>query len=165
MGHEDPEREAQGSCKARQIDMHRLPLIRSQSCSDQWNQFVEQNTGINSKTMKTISTIILVVLIFLAVSSGLTKILLMQQDVDFFGKYGFSNPILIAYGLVQLLGGTLLVFTRTRFVGAAIVAVTFLISLVVLQMEGNTPVSIVTLFATLLLGVVMKQSWKPPSVS
>lgn len=111
--------------------------------------------------MKTVSTIILVVLILLAVSSGSTKVALMQQDVDFFGKYGFSNLILIAYGLVQVIGGVLMVFKRTRFVGAAIVAITFLISLAVLLMEGNLPISIVTIVAILLLGVTMKQSWKP----
>ena len=111
--------------------------------------------------MKTVSTIILAVLILLAVSSGITKILLMQQDVEFFGKYGFSNPILVVYGLVQLIGGLLLVFKRTRFFGAAIVAITFLISLVVILMEGNIPVGIATVIATLLLGVVMKQSWQP----
>jgi hypothetical protein len=111
--------------------------------------------------MKAVSTIILAILILLAVSSGITKILLMQQDVNFFGKYGFSNPILIAYGLVQLIGGLLLLFTITRFVGATIVAITFLISLVMLLMEGNIPVSIATVIATLLLGVIMKQSWQP----
>lgn len=111
--------------------------------------------------MKTFSTIILAVLILLAVSSGITKILLMQQDVEFFGKYGFSDPILVGYGLVQLIGGLLLVFKRTRFVGAVIVAITFLISLVVILMEGNIPVGIATVIATLLLGVVMKQSWQP----
>ena len=111
--------------------------------------------------MKTVSIIILAILTLLAVLSGITKILLMQQDVDFFGKYGFSSPTLIAFGLVQLLGGLLLVFTKTRFVGAAIVAVTFLVSLAMLLMDGNIPASIITLVATLLLGVVMKQSWRP----
>jgi hypothetical protein len=111
--------------------------------------------------MKAVSTIILAILILLAVSSGITKILLMQQDVDFFGKFGFSDPILIGYGLAQLFGGLLLVFTKTRFVGAAIVAVTFLVSLALLLIEGNIPVSIITMVATLLLGVVMKQSWRP----
>jgi hypothetical protein len=111
--------------------------------------------------MKAVSTIILTVLILLASSSGITKILLMQQDVDFFGKYGFSDPILIVYGCVQLIGGLLMVFTKTRFVGAAIVAVTFLISLVVIAMEGNIPVGVATVVATLLSGVIMKQSWRP----
>lgn len=58
--------------------------------------------------MKFVSTIMLVILVFLAVSSGMTKILLLQQDVDFFGRYGFTNFILIAYGLVQLIGGLLI---------------------------------------------------------
>ncbi len=109
--------------------------------------------------MKLASTIILIILMFLAISSGVTKIALLQQEVDFFGKYGFTNPILIAFGATQLIGGVLLAFKKTRFSGAAIVAITFLISLVVLLMEGNIPVSIVTLLATLMLGIVMKQNW------
>ena len=111
--------------------------------------------------MKAVSIGILAILTLLAVSSGITKILLMPQDVLFFGKYGFSDPLLIAYGSVQLLGGFLLVFTKTRFAGAAIVAVTFLVSLALLLMEGNVPVSIVTAVATLLLVIVMKRSWQP----
>ena len=111
--------------------------------------------------MRVISTIILAMLVLLAAASGITKILLLQQDVDFFGKYGFSDPILIGFGLIQLLGGLLLIFEKTRFTGAAIVAVTFLISLALLLVEGNIPASIITLVATLLLGIVMKQSWRP----
>ena len=95
----------------------------------------------------------------LAISSGVTKIALMQQDVDFFGKYGFTAPILIAFGVIQLIGGVLMAFRKTRFSGAAIVAITFLISLVVLLMDGNIPVSIVTLLAILMLGIVMYQNW------
>ena len=111
--------------------------------------------------MKAVSAIIVGILVLLAVSSGVTKILLMQQEVAFFGKYGFSNPILIAYGLTQLVGGLLMIVKRTRFAGAAIVAITFLVSLVLLLIEGNIPVSIITLVATLLCGVVMKQNWQP----
>jgi hypothetical protein len=116
--------------------------------------------------MKLITTIILVLLVLLAVSSGITKIALMQQDVDFFGKYGFSNPILIVFGTIQLIGGILLLLRKTRFLGATIVAITFLVSLVLLLLEGNVAVSIATAVAMLLLGFVMKQSWKaPPSES
>ncbi len=111
--------------------------------------------------MKVVSIAVLTILVLLAVSSGVAKILLMQQDVEFFGKYGFSSPMLIGFGLTQLVGGLLLVFPGTRLVGAAVVAVTFLISLVLLLIEGNIPVSIITAVATLLLGVVIKQSWRP----
>ena len=107
--------------------------------------------------MKIAFVILLVILTFLAVSSGMTKILLLQQEVEFFGRFGFSNPLLIAFGAVQLIGGVLLPFKKTRFTAAAIVASTFLVSLVILLMDGNIPMSIVTLIAALLLFLVMKQ--------
>lgn len=110
--------------------------------------------------MKVAFTAVLILLVFLSISSGITKISLMQQDVEFFGKYGFSNPILIAFGATQLIGGLLLPFRKTRFAGAAVVAITFLVSLVLLLLDGNIPVSLVTLLMTILLGVVMKQSWR-----
>ena len=113
--------------------------------------------------MKTLSLFVLVILILLAVASGVAKILLVPQDVAFFGKYGFSNPMLIGFGIAQVVGGVLMVVNKTRFVGAAIVAATFLVSLGLLLVEGNIPVSIITLVATLLLGVVMKQSWRMSS--
>ena len=109
--------------------------------------------------MKIASTIILVLLMCLAIFSGATKIALMEQDVEFFGKFGFSSPILIAFGVTQLVGGVLMPFRKTRFAGAAIVAITFLVSLVILLMDGNIPVGVATAVATLSLGIVMKQSW------
>jgi len=108
--------------------------------------------------MKYFMIAIVAILTFLAVSSGVTKVILMQQDVDFFGKYGFSNTILMLYGAVQLIGGILLPFRRTRFIGAAVVALTFIVSLVVLVLDGNIPVSIITIVATLLAGFVMMRS-------
>ncbi|MBT8078338.1 MAG: DoxX family protein [Gammaproteobacteria bacterium] len=108
--------------------------------------------------MKIVHTIILALLVLLAMLSGATKIALMPQDVEFFGKYGFSNSMLFAFGASQLAGGVLMTLQKTRFYGAALVAITFLVSLVLLLMEGNIAVSAVTLVATLLLGVVMKQN-------
>lgn len=111
--------------------------------------------------MKAVSIIVLTLLTLLAVASGTAKILLLQQEVDFFGKYGVSDLVLIVFGSVQLLGGLLLITASTRFVGAAVVAATFLVSLVMLLMDGNIPASIATAVATLLLAAVMKQNWKP----
>lgn len=123
--------------------------------SDLDQRYVFKKFGEN---MKAFITVILAILVFLAVSSGVTKIMLMQQDVEFFGHYGFTNPILITYGVIQLLGGILLAFPKTRVVGAFVVAITFLISLVVLVIAGNTPVAIITLVCVTLLGFIVKQS-------
>jgi len=110
--------------------------------------------------MKVAYTIVLIILTLLAISSGIPKVLLVPRDVEFFGQYGFSNIALMIFGAVQLIGGILLPFRKTRFVGAAIVASTFLVSLVLLLMDGNLVVSMITIAMTLLLGVVMKQSWR-----
>lgn len=106
---------------------------------------------------------VLVILILLAASSGVSKVMLMQQDVDFFGQYGFTNPVLIVFGIVQLLGGVLLAISKTRVVGAIIVAMTFLISAAILAMANNVPMAIVTLICALLLGFVIRQSFKNAS--
>jgi len=109
--------------------------------------------------MKVVSTLILAVLVFLAVSSGITKVMLVQRDVEFFGAFGFTNPILIAYGIAQIVGGVLMVLKRTRSAGAAIVAITFLVSLYVLMMDGNVLFSIMTIVSTALLLLVIRQNW------
>ena len=102
--------------------------------------------------------IVIPILVFLSISSGVTKVMLLQQDVVFFGKYGFSEAMLMFYGVVQVIGGILLALRRTRFIGAAVVAVTFFVSLIVLMLDGNVPVSIVTAIASCLLGFVMMRT-------
>ena len=114
--------------------------------------------------MKIFLGVILGILVFMAISSGVTKIMLMQQDVDFFGKYGFTNPILITYGVTQLVGGILLALPKTRIAGALVVAITFLISLVVLVMSGNIPVAIVTSICVAFLAFVIHQSFNSRNV-
>jgi len=113
--------------------------------------------------MKIAYTIILVILTLLAAFSGIAKLLLVPQEVDFFGRYGFSNIVIIAFGAVQLIGGILLILGTTRFVGAALVAITFLVSLVLLLVDGNILMSAVTLVMTILLIVIMRRSWKGAS--
>lgn len=114
----------------------------------------------NRNSMNIFLKVILAILVFLAISSGLTKIMLMQQDVDFFGKYGFSDPILIGFGLVQVLGGILLLVPKSRIIGALMVAVTFLISAAVLAMSGKLLMAIITTVCIALLGLFIKQSGK-----
>ena len=108
--------------------------------------------------MKYIPTVILYILVFLAVSSGITKIMLMPQDVDFFGQYGFTNPLLMLFGAIQLASGVMLIFQKTRIAGAAIVAVTFAISAVVLILAGSVPATIATLVALALLGWTIRNT-------
>ena len=108
--------------------------------------------------MKIFFNTLLIVLILLAISSGITKILLMQQEVDFFGRFGFTNPLLIVFGSIQLLAGIMMAIPKTRIIGAIIVAITFLISATILFMDNNIPFAVVTLVFVIMLGYVVRQS-------
>jgi len=108
--------------------------------------------------MKITFKIILVILVLLAISSGITKVLLMPQEVEFFGAYGFSNAMLIMFGCMQVFGGVLMVFFKTRLYGAIIVAITFLFSLVVLLLASSIVPAVITIVATVSLILIAKQS-------
>ena len=84
--------------------------------------------------------------------------MLMTQDVDFFGQYGFTNPLLMLFGAIQLTGGVMLIFQKTRIAGAATVAVTFAMSAVVLSLAGSVPATIATLVALALLGWTIRHT-------
>ena len=113
--------------------------------------------------MKILFNVTLAVLIFLAVSSGVMKILLMEQEVMFFGEYGFTDTILMLFGAIQLMGGILMVLSKTRLVGALIVAITFFISAVLLVKAVNIPVAGLTFLLIAVLGWVMNKSIKEAS--
>ena len=106
--------------------------------------------------MKKLLYVLLAVLVFLAVSSGVTKLMLMPQDVEFFGKYGFTNPILMAFGALQVLGGILLILPKARPIGAVFIAITFLGSAALLLMDGNFVVAAITVVVVAVLGFVVK---------
>lgn len=108
--------------------------------------------------MKIVMKIILGVLVFLAISSGITKIMLMPQETEFFGKYGFNDIMLMIFGVIQVIGGVVMIMPKLRTYGAIAVVITFGISLILLILEGNYPVSVVTLIAMALLVLIIKQN-------
>ena len=108
--------------------------------------------------MKIFHIVSLVILVLLAILSGITKIMLTQQDVEFFAQFGFTNPMLIGLGVTQLIGGILLILPKTRIAGALVVAITFLISFIALVMAGNVAVAVITLVFIALLGLIIRQT-------
>lgn len=105
--------------------------------------------------MKLFINILVAVLALLAVASGIPKVMLMEQEVAFFGAYGFSDVLLIVFGISQLLAGVMLVFPKTRIAGALLLAITFAASLVMLLMSGNMLMAAVTAAFLLLIGLVI----------
>ena len=98
----------------------------------------------------------------LAIASGVAKVTLQPQDSEFFARYGFNHGMLITFGAVQMLGGALLLIPRTRSAGAWLVAITFVVSLLLLLLDGNMILAAVTAVVTaLLVWIALGDAFKP----
>jgi len=102
--------------------------------------------------------LVIALLTFLAISSGVTKVMQMPQDVEFFGRYGFSNLMIVAFGVLQISGGVMLAIPKTRIAGAVTVSLTFFLSLVLLIIDKNVPFSLFTIVALIALVAVVVRS-------
>ncbi len=56
------------------------------------------------------------------------KLMQQQADIDLFKAIGFTDSMVIIFGAVQLIGGLLLIPSKTRQLGAYIVMITFVIA-------------------------------------
>lgn len=110
--------------------------------------------------MKIFKTINLNLLAILSVVSGITKILQMPQELEFFGAAGFSNTQVVIFGAAQLLGGVLLYIPKTRIVGAAVMAVTFVMSTALIFMAGNIGFGLFSVLPIAMAGLVIWDSTK-----
>ncbi len=82
----------------------------------------------------------------------------MPQEVAFFAIIGFPSAILMAFGGVQIVGGLMIAHPKTRFAGALIVYVTFLISAVPLVLAEHRQLVMLTVVVIVLLGLVMRKT-------
>lgn len=105
--------------------------------------------------MKILRIANLVVLVLLSISSGISKIILLPQEVEFFGGAGYSNTLIIMYGAAQLAGAVLLIFRKARIAGAATMAVTFAISTIVIFANGNVVFGLVSILPILMAGFIL----------
>ena len=87
--------------------------------------------------------------------AALPKILRMPREIDFFAGVGMGELSVVALGLLQLLGGVLLLFLRTRLVGASIASITFLVSAVFLFVKGSVLPGLLFVIPVLMADIVI----------
>lgn len=81
--------------------------------------------------MKIVNTILLVLLILLSISTGLVKIFEMEDEMKLFRGAGINDTLTLLFGVIQTIGGILLIPTKTRRLGAIIMAITFALATIV----------------------------------
>ncbi len=109
--------------------------------------------------MKIFITVLAVILGLLSIAAGAAKITLVPEEAAFLRQSGFSDTPIIAFGLVQALGGALLVIPRTRAFGALICAAGFALSAALLLVAGNLAFGGVSLLPIVLCGLVAYRSF------
>lgn len=108
--------------------------------------------------MKVATTIAAVLIGLLSIAAGAAKVALVPEEVSFLSQFGFTSAVTITFGIVQVLGGLLLVVPATRFFGSLIVGLAFALSVVLLSIGGNLAFAGVSLIPVGLAGLIAYQT-------
>lgn len=108
--------------------------------------------------MKILRIISLVLITVLGLASGIAKVMQMPDDKAFFLGAGLTIELLILLGAIQLLSAALLMPAKTRRVGAALMAVSFLISTVVIVINGQMTFAVLSCVPIALAALLI---WQP----
>jgi hypothetical protein len=97
-----------------------------------------------------------ILLALLGVAAGAAKMLQAPQEMAFFQReMGFSAEAIMAFGLLQFVAGAMLVFKKTRMVGAALLSITLLLSSIVIFMAGEIGFGVISLIPVLMADLVV----------
>ncbi len=100
----------------------------------------------------------LVFVIALGTIAGIVKVIRLPMEVEFFEYARLGGNSVVVFGVVQLVGSVLLVFPRTRFWGASVVAATFLSVTVMLFAAGLATFGVVSVLPVAMVGIIVKEN-------
>ena len=95
----------------------------------------------------------------LSIAAGGAKLSLVPDEVAFLNQFGFTEGLIIAFGVLQVLGGVLLVVPRARLIGSLICTFGFALSAGLLLAAGNLAFGAVSLLPVVLSGFIAYQSF------
>ena len=87
--------------------------------------------------MRVLRRINFVLVTALSLAAAIPKLARLPSEVEFFSSVGLGKGALVMFGALQLAGGVLLVFRRTRLWGSAIAALAFVGSAAMLFSTGQ----------------------------
>ena len=108
--------------------------------------------------MKIVNILIVAVIALLSIAAGLAKVMQSQQEMEFLQGVGLSSVLIVAFGLVQISGGVLLVPRKTRMLGAVLATSALVVSTVLIFIGGNLAFGLVSILPIALACVIIYQS-------
>ena len=100
--------------------------------------------------MKLLYKINWILLIVLSIATGIFKILQQEADIKLFEALGMNAVLVTLLGVVQLIGGVLLIPKKTRKIGALIMIPTFVLASIAVFMNQMMLFGIVSLLFILM---------------
>lgn len=110
--------------------------------------------------MRFVRVLIITIVVLLSVAAGLAKVMEAPQEVEFLQSVGLSTPLIILFGLIQIVAAVLLVSQKTRMVGASLAALAFAVSSVLIFVAGNLSFGLVSILPVLLACIIIYQTSK-----
>jgi hypothetical protein len=108
--------------------------------------------------VKIINLLIVVIIALLSIAAGLTKVMQTQQEMEFLQGLGLNSFLIVGFGLVQIIGGVLLVPKKTRMPGAILVALALVVSTALIFIGGNFAFGLFSVIPIALAGVIIYQT-------
>ena len=108
--------------------------------------------------MKIVNILIIAIIALLSIAAGLAKVMQTQQELEFLQGVGLSSALIVAFGLVQISGGVLLVLKKTRMLGAVLATSALVVSTVLIFIGGNLAFGLVSILPIALACVIIYQS-------
>ena len=112
--------------------------------------------------MKIVTILIIAIIALLSIAAGLAKVMQTQQELEFLQGVGLSSALIVAFGLVQISGGILLVPRKTRMLGAVLATSALIASTVLIFIAGNLAFGLVSILPIALACVIIYQSARTP---
>ena len=110
--------------------------------------------------MKIVNILIIAIIALLSIAAGLAKVMQTPQEMEFLQGFGLSSAMIVAFGLVQISGGVLLVPRKTRLPGAVLATAALVVSTVLIFIAGNLTFALVSLLPIALACVIIYQTAK-----
>ncbi|MEQ1900778.1 MAG: hypothetical protein ABL866_08600 [Devosia sp.] len=100
--------------------------------------------------MKVARLALFVILVLLSISTGVTKLVQLPAEMQLFQNAGWGVPVILAFGVLQLAGGLMLIWPPSRRYGAVVMIATFAVASAVVFING-----LMAFFAFSLLFIVL----------
>ena len=108
--------------------------------------------------MKIVNILIIAIIALLSIAAGLAKVMQTQQELEFLQGVGLSSALIVAFGLVQISGGLLLVPRKTRMIGAVLATSALVVSTALIFIGGNLAFGLFSILPIALACVIIYQS-------